>query len=72
MFAFQVWSSAIEMQRYMLRFIQEFERLETLGGIIRTPLNQYECMILPLTTKLKELGVKFEMGCTISDVDVDT
>ncbi|NOL25812.1 oleate hydratase, partial [Escherichia coli] len=34
-FAFQNWHSAIELKRYMLRFLQEFPRIHTLAGVRR-------------------------------------
>ena len=37
----QNWHSAIELKRYMLRFLQEFPRIHTLGGVRRTALHQY-------------------------------
>jgi oleate hydratase len=39
-FAFQPWHSAIEFKRYLLRFVQEFPRINTLAGVRRTPYNQ--------------------------------
>ncbi|VDO17234.1 unnamed protein product, partial [Brugia timori] len=35
-FAFQNWHSAVELKRYMLRFLQELPRIHTLGGVRRT------------------------------------
>ena len=42
MFAFQPWHSAIEMKRYLLRFMQEVPRIHTLAGVRSTKLNQYD------------------------------
>ena len=55
-FAFQPWHSAVELKRYLLRFIQEFPRIHTLAGVRRTPFNQYDSIVLPVTTWLKERG----------------
>ena len=32
-FAFQPWHSAVELKRYLLRFLLEFSRIETLAGV---------------------------------------
>jgi oleate hydratase len=68
-FAFQPWHSAVEMKRYLHRFIQEFPRLNTLAGVRRTPYNQYDSIVLPLQKWLKERGVRFEMGVQVTDLD---
>jgi oleate hydratase len=68
-FAFQPWHSAVELKRYMHHFIQEFPRIETLGGVRRTPYNQYDSIVLPLTTWLKAQGVRFDTGVRVDDLD---
>ncbi|MBP0450557.1 oleate hydratase [Kitasatospora sp. RG8] len=68
-FAFQNWHSAIELKRYLLRFLQEFPRIHTLAGVRRTRLNQYDSIVRPLTAWLHEHGVRFEHGVTVTDVD---
>ncbi|MFE0459031.1 oleate hydratase [Kitasatospora sp. NPDC058965] len=68
-FAFQNWHSAIELKRYLLRFLQEFPRIHTLAGVRRTRLNQYDSIVRPLTDWLAERGVRFEHGVTVTDVD---
>jgi oleate hydratase len=68
-FAFQPWHSAVELKRYLHRFIQEFPRIHSLGGVRRTPYNQYDSIVLPLTTWLKAQGVRFETGVRVSDLD---
>ncbi|MDO8410934.1 MAG: oleate hydratase [Phenylobacterium sp.] len=47
-FAFQRWHSAVELKRYMHRFVQELPRLHTLGGVRRTRFNQYDSLVRPL------------------------
>ncbi|MCJ1406068.1 hypothetical protein MMC19_000133 [Ptychographa xylographoides] len=61
-FAFQSWHSAVEFRRYLHRFIQEFPRLNTLAGVDRTPYNQYDSIILPITKYLQHQGVDFKYG----------
>ena len=70
-FAFQNWHSAVEMKRYCLRFIQEFPRLHTLGGIRRTKYNQYDSIVRPLQNWLREQGVDIRFGARVKDVDFD-
>lgn len=65
-FAFQPWHSAVELKRYLLRFIQEFPRIHTLAGVRRTPLNQYDSIVLPITEWLRGLGVQFVMGAKVT------
>lgn len=68
-FAFQRWSSLFELRRYMNRMILEFSRIDTLAGVTRTPLNQYDSLIVPLRTYLEKHGVNFEMSEDVVDLD---
>ncbi len=68
-FAFQPWHSSVEFKRYLHRFMLEFSRIETLGGVKRTVFNQYDSMVLPLRAWLEAQGVQFVMGCTVTDLD---
>ena len=67
-FAFQPWHSAVEFKRYLLRFIQEFPRIDTLAGVRRTPFNQYDSIVRPLVKWLKGQGVNFEMNTQVTDL----
>ena len=58
-FAFLRNDSAMELRRYMNRMIVEFSRINTLEGVTRTPLNQYESIILPMRAWLDGHGVSF-------------
>jgi len=69
LFAFETWHSAVELKRYVHRFIQELPRLKDLSGIRRTPYNQYDSMLLPMTEWLKSQGVNFELNCRITDLE---
>jgi oleate hydratase len=69
MFAFQKWHSVIELRRYFLRFVQEFDLLDTVGGICRTKYNQYDSMIVPLQRWLVAQGVDVRFGTRVTDVD---
>lgn len=68
-FAFQPWHSAVEFKRYLHRFIHELPRINDLSGVRRTPYNQYDSMLLPITVWLKSQGVTFEMNCRVTDLE---
>jgi len=68
MFAFQRWHSAVEFKRYLHRFLHEFERINTLAGVDRTPYNQFDSLALPLINWLKAAGVHFEMGVKVTNI----
>lgn len=67
-FAFQNWHSAIELKRYMLRFLQEFPRIHNLAGVRRTALNQYDAIVRPMEKWLAAQGVVIEYGTKVTDV----
>ncbi len=71
-FAFQPWHSAIEFKRYMLRFILEFTRIETLAGVKRTIYNQYDSLVLPLQSWLTSQGVRLIPNCTVTELEHST
>ena len=71
MFAFQPWHSAVELKRYLLRFIQLFPDFNKMGGVWRTPYNQYDSMVLPLFTWLKAQGVHFSLNTEVTGLDFD-
>ena len=71
-FAFQPWHSALEFKRYLLRFIMEFSRIETLAGVKRTVYNQYDSLALPIYNWLIAQGVRFVTDCTVTDLDHKT
>ncbi|MTD41909.1 oleate hydratase [Erwinia sp. CPCC 100877] len=67
-FAFQKWSSVFELRRYMNRMILEFSRIDTLEGVTRTPLNQYDSVIMPLKAFLEKHGVDFTLNEEVVDL----
>lgn len=71
MFAFQKWSSVVEMRRYMRRFIHLVDGLQRLGGILRTKYNQYHSVILPLKRYLEKRGVHFDLNTRVTDIDFE-
>ncbi|MEO7108149.1 MAG: oleate hydratase [Rhodoferax sp.] len=68
-FAFQPWHSAVEFKRYLHRFMLEFSRIETLGGVKRTVYNQYDSFVRPLQAWLQAQGVQFVMDCKVTDLE---
>ena len=68
-FAFQNWHSAIELKRYMLRFIQEFPRMHTLSGVNRTKYNQYDSIVRPLQRWLLAKCVDVRFGTRVVAAD---
>ncbi|MFZ6675627.1 oleate hydratase [Undibacterium sp. Xuan67W] len=68
-FAFQPWHSAVEFKRYLHRFMLEFSRIETLGGVKRTIYNQYDSFVRPLHAWLIDQGVQFCMDSKVYDLD---
>lgn len=71
MFAFEPWHSVVEVKRYMERFMHLIEGMNCLKGILHTEYNQYDSLILPLITWLKEHDVCFDTGYKVTDIDFD-
>ena len=68
MFAFQKWSSALEMKRYLCRYVHHIDGLPDFKALRFTKYNQYESMILPLTKYLENHGVKIEYGIDVKNI----
>lgn len=71
MFAFERWSSAMEMRRYILRFIHHVGTLADMSALKFTKYNQYESLITPLVNWLKSNGVKFNFDTRVTNVIID-
>jgi oleate hydratase len=69
-FAFQPWHSAVELKRYLHRFMNEFPRIETLAGVKRTVYNQYDAIVRPLTSWLEKQGVQFIKNTRVMDMEI--
>ena len=69
-FAFQPWHSAVELKRYLHRFMKEFPRIETLAGVKRTVYNQYDAIVRPLTSWLEKQGVQFIRNTRVADMEI--
>ena len=71
MFAFQRWSSALEMKRYICRYVHHIDGLPDFSALRFTKYNQYESMILPLVKYLENHGVKVEYGVDVKNVVIE-
>lgn len=72
MFAFQKWSSALEMKRYLCRYVHHIDGLPDFSALRFTKYNQFESMILPLVKYLESHGVQIEYGMNVKNVIIDT
>ena len=68
MFAFEKWHSALEMKLYLQRFLHHIGGLPDLSALKFTKYNQYESLILPLVSYLKEHNVQFHYGVKVTNV----
>jgi len=68
LFAFEPWHSAIEFRRYLRRFVHHFSTIDVQHDIYRTVYNQYDGIIVPVMTWLKDRGVQFSHGVRVQDL----
>ncbi len=71
MFAFENWHSALEMKRYIQRYIHHIGGLPDFTALRFTKYNQYESMILPMVKYLESHGVRFHYGVQVVNVEFD-
>lgn len=71
MFAFQKWSSALEMKRYLCRYVHHIDGLPDFSALRFTKYNQYESMILPLIEYLKKHDVDAQFGMDVKNVVIE-
>ena len=71
MFAFENWHSALEMKLYLKRYIHHIGGLPDFTALRFTRYNQYESIILPMVTYLKDHGVQFHYETKVVDVKFD-
>ena len=71
MFAFENWHSALEMKRYIQRYIHHIGGLPDFKALRFTKYNQYESMILPMIKYLESYGVQFHFGVKVVNVQFD-
>lgn len=71
MFAFEPWHSAMEMRRYLMRFVHHIGGLTDFSALKFTKYNQYESLVLPMVEYLKSHNVNFEFGVQVNNILVD-
>ena len=71
MFAFENWHSALEMKRYLQRYIHHIGGLPDFTALRFTRYNQYEAMILPMVKYLESFGVQFHYNTKVVNVAFD-
>ncbi len=71
MFAFEEWHSALELKRYVQRFIHDIVGLSDFSVLKFTRYNQYESLVLPLKKWLVEQGVTFRNDSAVVDIQFD-
>lgn len=69
MFAFEEWHSALEMKLYLHRFIHHIGGLPDFSALKFTKFNQYESLVLPLVSYLRDEGVRVQFNTEVTDVD---
>lgn len=71
MFAFKDDQSALEMKRYMQRYIHHIGGLPDFTALRFTRYNQYESMVLPMVKYLESFGVQFHYNSSVTNVIFD-
>ena len=71
MFAFENWHSALEMKRYIKRYIHHIGGLPDFTALRFTKYNQDESMTLPMVKYLENAGVVFHYNTKVVNVEFD-
>jgi oleate hydratase len=71
MFAFENWHSALEVKRYVQRYIHHIGGLPDFTALRFTRYNQYDSMILPMIKYLENAEVTIEYGQKVVNVEFD-
>ncbi|MGX9822482.1 oleate hydratase [Lactococcus lactis] len=71
MFAFEPWASAMEMRRYLLRFVQHVGTLKDMSALKFTKFNQYESLVKPMIHYLEVHNVHFHYNAVVDNVIVN-
>jgi oleate hydratase len=61
--------SALEMRRFINRFLHLTADLSTMTMVYRTRYNQYDSIVRPIVEWLRRQGVEFVTGATVTDVE---
>ena len=68
MFGFENWHSALEMKRYIQRFVHHVGGLPDFSALRFTRYNQFESLILPMVNYLKGQGVQIHLNTEVVDI----
>lgn len=60
--------SALEMRRFINRFLHLAGDLSTMTKVLRTRVNQYDAIVRPIVEWLERQGVEFVIGATVTDI----
>lgn len=71
MFAFEPWASAMEMRRYLLRFVQHVGTLKDMSALKFTKFNQYESLVKPMIHYLEGHNVHFQYDTVVNNIIVN-
>lgn len=69
-FAFTPSNSAMEMRRYLHRFFHLLPTMATMTAVQRTRFNQYESIVKPVASWLKDLGVHIRTGTRVTNIEL--
>ncbi len=70
MLAFRDYHSLMEVKRYLSRFMVYASGLTHLAGILHTEYNEYDSIVEPMLVWLQSLGVKFQTGTSVTDIEI--
>ncbi len=68
---FENWHSALELKRYLRRFVHHIGGLPDMKSMRYTRYNEYESLILPIMSYLEKNGVVFDYGVKVVNVIFD-
>ncbi len=69
MFGFEIWHSAAELRRYLLRFLRLFPDLPTMKIVQSTRYNARDSIVQPIVRWLEAQGVHMDVGVSVTDLD---
>ncbi|MGL5173874.1 MAG: oleate hydratase, partial [Olsenella sp.] len=71
MFAFENWHSALEVKRYLQRYVHHIGGLPDFTALRFTKYNQYDSMILPMVRYLEAAGATIQYNSKVVNVEFD-
>ena len=71
MFGFEVWHSAAELRRYLLRFLRLFPDLATLKVIQSTRYGGFDSIVRPIVRWLEKHGTRMDVGVRVTDLEFE-